>query len=92
MAKYDKLAKYLQRRQEDELRLSLAEIEQILGAMLPNAALNPVWWSNASQSGRGFIQCDAWLGAGFVTTLGLKDNVVTFQRLKIDSPHILQRP
>lgn len=65
MAKYDPLGRFLRRRRHEDVRLSFDEIERIIGAMLPHAADDPVWWANDPPRERGFIQCRAWLEAGY---------------------------
>ena len=36
------------RQRQDELELTCAEIERILGAMLPKSASLPQWWANTT--------------------------------------------
>ncbi len=43
MSKYDPLSGHLRRQRQDELELSFAEIERILGAMLPKSAARQQW-------------------------------------------------
>lgn len=77
MAKYDPLRRFLRRRRQKNVRLSFDEIERIIGAFLPKAAHDPAWWSNAPPQGRGFVQCQAWLDAGYVAEpAGAADGVV----------------
>ncbi|HZV09145.1 MAG TPA: hypothetical protein VFF94_05285 [Novosphingobium sp.] len=61
MTKYDPLRRFLVRRRRGEaVRLTLDEIERIIGAILPKAAIDPAWWSNDPPDGhRGFVQCRA---------------------------------
>jgi hypothetical protein len=68
MSKYDRLGGYLRRRRGTEVLLTFDEIERIIGALLPRAAAAPAWWTNTPPGGRGFVQCHAWLGAGFRAT------------------------
>lgn len=79
MAKYDPLRRYLRQRGGQDVTLSFIDIERIIGAMLPKAALDPGWWSNAPGGGRGFVQCDAWLGAGYVAIPVERTETVRFQ-------------
>ena len=65
MGKYEPLRRFLRRRRGEEVELSFADIERIIGALLPKTANDPVWWTNQPQRGRGFVQCGAWLEAGF---------------------------
>lgn len=80
MAKYDPLHRFLRRhRKSDEVVLTFAEIERIIGAILPKAVKDPAWWSNTPLQGRAGVQTRAWLEAGFQASLG-KGEVVTFTR------------
>lgn len=78
-SKYEPLYRHLRRREEDELRLSFAEIEALLGATLPpSARTQRGWWSNRSQ---GAVQAAAWIAAGYhVEDLDLAAEQVTFHR------------
>ncbi|GEM_PF-622032 len=59
--RYRLLSAYLSAQEGDELTLSFARIEEILGHPLPPSALKYVaWWSNGSQT-----QAMAWLSAGW---------------------------
>lgn len=80
MAKYDPLQRFLRRqRASDEFVLTFADIERIIGAMLPKAVNDPAWWSNGeSVSGTG-VQQRAWMEAGFHARLG-PGETVTFSR------------
>jgi hypothetical protein len=82
MAKYDPLRRYLRRRgrEVDELVLSFDEIERILGAMLPKAARQEDWWTNEPTHGRGFVQCRAWIEAGFEAHPSVATETVQFRR------------
>lgn len=65
MAKYDPLRRFLRRRRGDVIDLTFAEIELIIGGVLPHAADKADWWRNEAKAGRGLVQCGAWLEAGF---------------------------
>jgi hypothetical protein len=65
MAKYDPLRRFLRRRRAGDVLLTFAEIEQILGAILPHAASDPEWWGNVATTARGRSQSYAWLEAGY---------------------------
>jgi hypothetical protein len=65
MSKYDPVGRYLAAADRQELRLSFAQVEKILGFSLPASARRyAAWWSN---SGGSHVQAAAWLGAGFET-------------------------
>lgn len=79
MAKYEPLRRYLRQRRGAPIVLSFADIERIIGAMLPNAAREAAWWTNQPAAIRGFVQCQAWLEAGYHAqpTLG-RETLVRF--------------
>lgn len=65
MGKYDPLCRYLRRRRGAEVSLTFDDVERIIGALLPRAAGAASWWTNAPPEGHAFVQCHAWLGAGY---------------------------
>ena len=80
MAKYDPLGAHLRRQRGASLVMSFAEIERVLGAMLPNSARRPEWWANEADPNTRHVQCRAWLGAGWRTFLLRADDSVRFER------------
>ena len=46
MGKYDPLEGHLRRQTLDEIQLSFAEIERLIGSMLPARAARPQWLAN----------------------------------------------
>ena len=85
MSKYEPLARYLSRMQQQSWRASFDEIEQILNFNLPESARKyNAWWAN--QSGTGHSQTAGWIEAGWRTSdLDLAAEKVTFSRDKDDS-------
>ncbi|GLP88066.1 hypothetical protein [Tritonibacter mobilis] len=77
MAKYDALGKFLNDKDVDELHLTFAEIERILGFSLPDSARKfPAWWANDASAGR---HASSWLLAGARTErLNLTAETVSF--------------
>lgn len=79
VSKYSAMAAYLSN-SPDEVQLTFAQVEAIVGSRLPQSAyVHPEWWSNDSvqhvQSRMG------WLAAGFKTTaVNLRECVVRFTR------------
>ncbi len=65
MSKYDPLRRYLRRQRGREVRLGFADIERIIGALLPGAAAGPGWWHGAPVAGRRGRQAEAWHEAGY---------------------------
>jgi hypothetical protein len=63
MGKYEPLAQFLRKQRTDEVRLSFADIERIVGAKLPSSARKQrAWWSNNPDNS---VMTQAWLAAGF---------------------------
>lgn len=64
-SKYDALGDYLAGLQAIEASLSFSDIERIIGASLPEKAVNyPAWWSNNPSNN---TMTKVWLEAGFRT-------------------------
>ena len=64
MGKYAPLTSYLSGRPVDEVGMSFAEIEAVIGSPLPNSKLHPAWWSNNPSNN---VMTKAWLAAGYRT-------------------------
>jgi len=77
--KYHPLYDHLRQSGQDELTLTFAAIEALLGERLPaTARTQRAWWSNRSQ---GAVQATAWMGAGYhVEALDLAAEQVTFRK------------
>jgi hypothetical protein len=65
MAKYDPLRDHLKRQRMVDFELTFAEIERVIGSMLPNSAARPQWWSNIKDPDTTHVQRNAWREAGF---------------------------
>jgi transcriptional regulator with XRE-family HTH domain len=78
-SKYYPLHTYLRQQSLDQLTLTLAEIESLLGVPLPASARSRrAWWSNRS---RGAVQANAWMEAGYhVETIDLGREQITFRK------------
>jgi DNA-binding transcriptional regulator YiaG len=78
-SRYAPLYEHLRARREDEVTLTFAEIEGILGSPLPTSAhATSAWWSNR---GKGALQAAAWVEARYhVVALDLAGERVTFRR------------
>jgi hypothetical protein len=59
MGKYDPLEKYLTRKRDREIELSFADMERIIGGMLPNSAPRPQWWANEVTADTRHVQSRA---------------------------------
>ena len=81
--KYDPLTAYLVGLAADEVTLTFAAIERLLGAALPPSARTGHFWVTAT---RASPQARAWRRAGWrmaVANVGL--GMVTFARVRSDS-------
>jgi DNA-binding transcriptional regulator YiaG len=78
-SKYQPLLDYLRRSDRLQVTLTFAEIERLMGAVLPPSARQKrTWWSNRR---KGALQATAWTDAGYVVSeLDLEQEQVTFQK------------
>lgn len=77
--KYAKLTAYLGEQASDQVMLSFAEIEKILGFVLPDSARNHgPWWTNSRSTGR---HNEAWLNIGWETAdRNMRAQTIAFHR------------
>lgn len=77
--KYQPLFEYLYANEWDEVSLTFAEIETLLGRTLPNSAKTTrAWWSNRNKGG---LQASAWIEAGYrIVDLNTSAMNVTFRK------------
>lgn len=64
MGRYEPLRSFLAGQQGDTVPVTFQQIEQVLGAALPNSKRYPAWWSNNPSNNP---MTKVWLAAGFVT-------------------------
>jgi DNA-binding transcriptional regulator YiaG len=84
--KYEPLYQHLRRSGKDELTLTFAEIERLIGGNLPESAYERGWWGNR----RNALQASAWMEAGYhAKDLDLGKKRVTFRKPK--TTYIAQR-
>jgi hypothetical protein len=80
--KYTPLNRYLiwRAKYADQVTLSFARLEEIIGDNLPSGAiLNRSWWSNKESS----VQGQAWMNASWrVKEVNLQERTVTFKRVE----------
>ena len=78
--KYAPLLQFLQRQTAEQIILTYAEVESILGFKLPKSAYTYTMWWNP----KGHPHCQAWLQAGYdVADVGetLRTQIITFDRI-----------
>lgn len=79
---YRPLHKYLQDRYADTIVMTFAEIEDLIGCGLPDAArVEMAWWALADANGRPSPQSLSWTEADRGATPRLQAQVVVFERL-----------
>ena len=79
---YRPLEKYLRERFSDAVVLTFGEIEDLLGASLPDAAgLRATWWTDANEDGVQSPQSHAWLDAKRTALPNLVARRVRFERI-----------
>jgi hypothetical protein len=83
VAKYDPLETYLSRRAGASTELSFADIERIIGSMLPNSAERPQWWANETDPASRHVQSRAWRNAGYDAFLLAGQERVRFTRRSV---------
>jgi hypothetical protein len=80
--KYEALYQYLDRRFANTLVLTFAQIEDLLGFRLSDAArVDKAWWSSEPQDPRQ-DQSRAWIRASRSATVNLGAQTVLFERLE----------
>lgn len=62
MSKYEPLGAFLQSRSAEEVPMTFAQIEKLVGAKLPPSAKYRAWWSNNPTNS---VMTKVWLEAGF---------------------------
>jgi len=85
MSKYAPLYNYLRRKPGTEIRLSFADIERVIGQLLPKSAFKSQWWANERSPRSGHVQCIAWLDAGYEAFPLPQQELVTFKRTQTTS-------
>lgn len=81
-SKYYPLFEHLQYCNQEETTLTFAEIEALMGSLLPGSALSKKnWWSNRDSSSA--LQAGAWISASYhIKSVDLNQQAVTFRRFQ----------
>lgn len=91
MGKYSKLGVYLQSNTNDIVKLTLGEVEEILGFPLPQSAReHQAWWANSGHSHTHAI--DGWLNIGWKARVDLSSQVVVFTKNGSINRHVEKMP
>jgi hypothetical protein len=64
MGKYDRLGDYLREQGRNQIPLTFAEVERIVGTELPKSQQHQAWWSNSTSNN---VMTKVWLDAGYET-------------------------
>ncbi len=81
-SKYDRLADHLTTHDGEEITLTFAEIEAIVGPLPRYARRAPSWWGVTPSGGRWFGHTFAWRQAGYVADRpDFAAETVTFRRV-----------
>jgi hypothetical protein len=89
MAKYDPLRDYLAARRDDvaEVRMTFAEVEQLVGALPAPSREDRAWWANDAKA-----EAQAWRAAGWhVETVDQTGQQVVFTRGVLDGSGYAER-
>ena len=80
-AEYRSLHKYLKDRYADTVVLTFAEIEDLLGWVLPDLARRQQqWWANADTDAASSVQSRSWTAASRTATPNFSARTVVFER------------
>ena len=80
MGKYSPLAEFLLAQKGEEVPLTFAEIERIIGAPLPPSHRYRAWWSNNSFNS---VMTKVWLDAGFRSAdVDIKKRKLVFRKVR----------
>jgi hypothetical protein len=84
--KYSALADYLRAQKSDEVDMTFAQIERIVGGKLPASHRYRSWWSNNSFNS---VMTKAWLDAGFESTnVDMKKRTLVFRKMDHKSDYV----
>src|SRR6266568_5163629 len=79
MSKYAPLGQFLRDQDSDEVAMTFAQIERIIGAKLPRSQYDRGWWSNNPQNN---VMTRVWLGAGYLTKeVDIRHRKLVFRRI-----------
>ena len=79
MGKYDPLRKYLANCGKDEILMTFADMERIIGSPLPKSAVSHAeWWANESNDSSRHSHAKAWYNAGYKARANRPEKKVVF--------------
>lgn len=78
MGKYTALNAYLRNRREEQIAMTFAEIETVIGSKLPGSKRHRAWWSNNPDNN---VMTREWLEAGYETeSVDIAGERLTFRK------------
>jgi putative restriction endonuclease len=82
MSKYAPLATFLRSQTQDTVKLTFAQVDELVNGLPASAKTSHAWWANVqTESTHGWAQL--WLAAGWQrSTVDLKEQTVIFRRFK----------
>lgn len=84
MGKYSPLADFLRAQPRDEVPMTFAEIERIIGSPLPRSHRYRSWWSNNAFNS---VMTQVWLDAGFKSAdVDIKKRKLVFRKVGPQEP------
>ena len=87
-SKYYLLYENFLQNSEDEIVLTVAEIERVMGSPLPSSSADKTWWSNRANA----LQSSAWVEAGYkVSNFDPKTKIVTFSKIKTKANYNIRK-
>jgi hypothetical protein len=64
MGKYEPLGQFLKKQKRNQIKMSFAEIEKVIGTKLPKSKTSRAFWSNNPDNN---VMTKEWIEAGFET-------------------------
>jgi hypothetical protein len=78
MGKYEPLGQFLKKQKHNQIKMSFAEIEKIIGIKLPKSKASRAFWSNNPDNN---VMTKEWIEAGFETQdVDVKHSHLVFSR------------
>lgn len=85
MGKYAPLNEHLKAQNKDYLRMTFADIEQVVGERLPASKQYPAWWSNNPSNN---VMTREWLTAGYETEqVDIAGEKLVFRKVRKSGPN-----
>jgi hypothetical protein len=84
MGKYTPLGDYLRAQQRNEVPMTFAQIERVIGGTLPHSHRYRAWWSNNAFNS---VMTKVWLDAGFRSAdVDIEKRKLVFRKLAPQEP------